>query len=49
MKVICMSGHSEEAIERFDEMGAFATFLQKPVTPSIISQKVREALDAQGG
>ncbi|MDD5761528.1 MAG: ATP-binding protein [bacterium] len=46
MKVICMSGHSEEAIERFQEMGSRATFLQKPVTPSIISRKVREALDA---
>jgi len=49
MKVICMSGHSEEAIERFREMGASAIFLQKPVTPSLISRKVREVLDTRGG
>ena len=46
MKVICMSGHSEEAVDRFQEMGDRATFLQKPVTPSILSRKVREVLDS---
>jgi signal transduction histidine kinase len=45
MKVICMSGHSEEAIERFQEMGTRASFLQKPITPSILSRKVREVID----
>jgi signal transduction histidine kinase/CheY-like chemotaxis protein len=47
MKVICMSGHSEEAIERFHDMGDRASFLQKPVTPSLISRKVREVLDTR--
>jgi signal transduction histidine kinase len=47
MKVLCMSGHSEEAIGRFSEMGDGATFLQKPVTPSLLARKVREILDAR--
>jgi len=49
MKVICMSGHSEEAIGRFQDMGDRATFLQKPVTPSVLSWKVREVLDTRSG
>ncbi|GAB4240056.1 MAG: hypothetical protein OHK0028_18130 [Deltaproteobacteria bacterium] len=47
MRVLCMSGHSEEAIGRFHEMGSGATFLQKPVTPSLLARKVREILDTR--
>ncbi|MBI5906140.1 MAG: response regulator, partial [Deltaproteobacteria bacterium] len=46
MKVLYMSGYSKEAIPRFGGMGEGSVFLQKPVTPSILSRKVREILDA---
>ncbi len=45
MKVLYMSGYSEEAISRFGGVEDGAAFLQKPVTPSLLSKKVREILD----
>lgn len=49
MKVLLMSGYSEEEIGKFIGEEPGAAFLQKPVTPSVISRKVREVLDAKTG
>ncbi len=49
MKVLLMSGYSEEEIGKFVEKEPGTAFLRKPVTPSVLSRKVREVLDAQGG
>ncbi len=49
MKVLLMSGYSEEEIGKFVEKEPGTAFLHKPVTPSILSRKVREVLDAQPG
>ncbi|MHB8941363.1 MAG: ATP-binding protein, partial [Desulfobacteria bacterium] len=46
MKVLLMSGYSEEEIGKFVEKEPGAAFLQKPVTPSLLSRKVREVLDS---
>jgi two-component system, cell cycle sensor histidine kinase and response regulator CckA len=48
MRVLYLSGYSEEAVAR---QGAFASpgaFLQKPFTPRDLAAKVREVLDAPG-
>jgi len=45
MKVLLMSGYSEEKIGKFVQQEPGAAFLQKPVTPSLLSRKVREVLD----
>ncbi|MGZ8474203.1 MAG: response regulator [Candidatus Deferrimicrobiaceae bacterium] len=47
MKVLLMSGYSEEEIGKFVGKEPGSAFLQKPVTPSLVSRKVREVLDAQ--
>jgi len=45
MKVLLMSGYSEEEIGKFVQKEPGTAFLQKPVTPSLLSRKVREVLD----
>ena len=49
MKVILMSGYSEGEIGKFVQKEAGASFLQKPITPSLLSRKVREVLDTPAG
>ena len=49
MKVLLMSGYSEEEIGKFVQNEPGTVFLQKPVTPSLISRKVREVFDMQSG
>ena len=44
--VLFMSGYSEDAVEHLGEMSDRQQFLQKPITPSILSRKVREILAA---
>jgi signal transduction histidine kinase/CheY-like chemotaxis protein len=46
MKVLLVSGYSEEEIGKFVRKEAGTAFLQKPVTPSVLSRKVREVLDS---
>ncbi|HWS15142.1 MAG TPA: ATP-binding protein, partial [Candidatus Methylomirabilis sp.] len=46
MKVLYMSGYSEEAISRLGSVEDGTSFLQKPVTLSLLSRKVREILDS---
>ena len=44
MKVLLISGYTEEEIGKFVRGKAGTAFLQKPVTPSVLSRKVREVL-----
>ena len=48
LRVLFMSGYSEEAVTRLGVMGAGEAFLQKPVTPTLLASKVREVLSAPG-
>jgi CheY-like chemotaxis protein len=43
--VVFMSGYTTEAIGQYGIMHAGAPFVAKPFTASLLSQKVREALD----
>jgi signal transduction histidine kinase/ActR/RegA family two-component response regulator len=46
MHVLFMSGHSDEAIQRYGILGPRSTFVQKPIMPDTLAQTVRELLDA---
>jgi CheY-like chemotaxis protein len=45
MKVLFMSGYSEQAISRHGILEDGLAFLQKPFTSEVLSRKVRETLD----
>ena len=46
MKVLCMSGYTDDSIVRHGVLTAGSAFIQKPITPASLAQKVREVLDA---
>jgi DNA-binding NtrC family response regulator len=49
MRVLCMSGYTDDSIVRHGVLEAQLTFLQKPITPDALATRVREVLDARTG
>jgi two-component system, cell cycle sensor histidine kinase and response regulator CckA len=48
LKAICMSGYTDETVVRHGILESGIAFLQKPVTPDSLRQKVRSVLDDEG-
>jgi two-component system cell cycle sensor histidine kinase/response regulator CckA len=46
MKVIFMSGYTDDSVVRHGVLEAGVPFIQKPITPAVVTRKVREVLDS---
>ncbi|MGO9838923.1 MAG: response regulator [Polyangiaceae bacterium] len=46
MKILCMSGYTDDTVVRHGPLEAGIAFIQKPFTPDSLGRKVREVLDA---
>jgi two-component system, cell cycle sensor histidine kinase and response regulator CckA len=48
MKVLCMSGYTDDSIVRHGVLDSKMAFVEKPLTPETLTTRVREVLDAKG-
>ena len=46
MRILFMSGYSDEAVYRQGEISPDTAFIEKPFTDRTLARKVREVLDA---
>jgi two-component system, cell cycle sensor histidine kinase and response regulator CckA len=46
MRILFMSGYSDEAVYRHGEISPNAAFIEKPFNDRALARKVREVLDA---
>jgi signal transduction histidine kinase/ActR/RegA family two-component response regulator len=49
LRVLFISGYSDEAIERHGVLAPGSVFLQKPMQPDIVARTVRQVLDGRDG
>lgn len=49
MKVLFMSGYTDDFIARYGVLDSDVAFLQKPITPDMLTRKVRDVLSAPNG
>jgi PAS domain S-box-containing protein len=47
VRVLCMSGYTDDAVVRHGALADGMAYLQKPITPDNLAQKVRAVLDAE--